>query len=326
VTLAGKGETRKGKREQGPSTDSALNKRVHVPTLRIIRFSFQVIFFVLLSAGLFQLASVAFPLSVIPVLSSSAQPGVTAISAFDALQYGMSAAIPLLLAIALAVFLLSAVIIGKGFCAFVCPFGFAQDVVGYIRSAIRFKEATLSPKTVRSASRFKYYILIIVLFVAGAVGISTVLGSRAYVASAIGLFSDVPFAVLSPADTLFATIPQLIIQGKLLIVGWSILLWLRVVILFISLGGALWIPRMFCRYLCPISALMAPMNRYTIVGLERNVIKCTGDKCKKCERACPMDVPIFSGTEKRFSKHPECIMCLVCKDVCEEKAIRFAII
>jgi polyferredoxin len=326
MTLAGKGEKRKDKKEQVSSADSAHKKHMHIPTLRITRFSLQVIFFGLLSAGLFQLVSLAFPLSVIPVLSSSGQPGVTAIGAFDALQYGISAAIPVLLAIAVAIFLLSAVIIGKGFCAFVCPFGFAQDIVGYIRSAIKFKGVTLSPKAVRSASRFKYYILIIVLFVAGVVGVSTVLGSRGYVAGAIGLFSDVPFAVLSPADTLFATIPQLILQGKPLIVGWSILLWLRVVILVISLGGALWIPRMFCRYLCPISALMAPMNRYTIVGLERNVIKCLGDKCKKCERACPMDVPIFSGPEKRFSKHPECIMCLVCKDVCEEKAIKFATI
>jgi ferredoxin-type protein NapH len=104
------------------------------------------------------------------------------------------------------------------------------------------------------------------------------------------------------------------------------LLWLRVVILVISLGGAFYIPRMFCRYLCPIGALMGPMNRYTIVGLERNLVKCRGDRCKKCERACPMDVPIFAGTDKRFSKHPECIMCLICKDVCEEKAIRFATI
>jgi ferredoxin-type protein NapH len=314
------------KKGQVANETSARKERRHIPTLRITRFFLQVLFFLLLNAGLFGITSLAFPLAVIPVLSSSAAPGVTALSAFDALQYGMSAAIPVLLAIAVAVFLLSAVTVGKGFCAFVCPFGFAQDLVGYIRSATKFKGGTLSPKSVKSATRFKYYILLVVLFVAAVVGVSAVLGSRGYVSGAIGAFGDVPFAVLSPADTLFAIIPQLMLQGKPLIVGWGILLWLRVVILVISLGGAFFVPRMFCRYLCPIGALMAPMNRYTIIGLERNVVKCQGEKCKKCEKVCPMDVPIFSGSEKTFSKHPECIMCLVCKDACEEKAIRFATI
>lgn len=325
--MAGKQERNREKKKEQIATETSTGKgRNHIPTLRITRFVLQVLFFLLLNAGLFGLTSLAFPLSVIPVLSSSAAPGVTAISAFDALQYGLSAAIPVLLAIAVAVFLLSAVTVGKGFCAFVCPFGFAQDLVGYVRSAARFKGGTLSPKSVKSATRFKYYILLIVLFLAAVVGASAVLGTRSTASSAIGAFADVPFAVLSPADTLFAIIPQLVLQHVHLIVGWGILLWLRVVILVISLGGAFYIPRMFCRYLCPIGALMAPMNRYAIIGLERNVVKCQGEKCKKCEKVCPMDVPIFTGPENRFSKHPECIMCLVCKDVCEEKAIKFATI
>jgi ferredoxin-type protein NapH len=237
----------------------------------------------------------------------------------------LSAAIPVLLVIAVAVFLLSAVTVGKGFCAFVCPFGFAQDLVGFVRRAAGFEGGTLSPKRVKTFTRFKYYILSIVLFLAAVTGVYAVLGYREVVTGAIGAFADVPFSVLSPADTLFAIIPQLILQWPSTS-GWGILLWLRIAILVISLGGAFYIPRMFCRYVCPIGALMAPMNRYAIIGLERNVIKCHGEKCKKCERACPMDVPIFTGAENRFTKHPECIMCLVCKDVCEEKAIKFAAI
>jgi polyferredoxin len=324
--MARKDEKSKEKKKQVSTETSTKGKRRHVPTLRIGRLFFQVLFFLLLNAGLFGLASLAFPLPVIPVLSSSAAPGVTAISAFDALQYGLSAAIPILLVIAVAVFLLSAVTVGKGFCAFVCPFGFAQDLVGYVRRATGYKGATPSPKTVRTYTRIKYYILFIILLLTIIVGVSALLGSRGTVVSAIGTFADVPFAVLSPADTLFAIVPQLILHKQPLIVGWSILLWLRVIILFISLGGAFYIPRMFCRYLCPVGALMAPMNRYTIIGLERNVVKCRGESCKKCEKVCPMDVPIFTGAENRFSKHPECIMCLTCKDVCEEGAIRFATI
>jgi polyferredoxin len=321
-----KQEKRKNKEKEQAASEGSLGKeRRHVPALRITRFFFQVVFFLLLNAGLFKLTSLVFPLPVIPVLSSSAAPGVTAISAFDALQYGLSDAIPILVVIAIAVFLLSAVTVGKGFCAFVCPFGFAQDLVGYVRRAAGFEGRTISPKSVKTYTRLKYYILLIVLFLAVVTGAYAVLGYRGIVSGAIGTFADVPFAVLSPADTLFAIIPQLILKWPS-ISTWGILLWVRVIILVISLAGAFYIPRMFCRYVCPISALMAPMNKYAIIGLERNVIKCQGERCKKCEKACPMDVPIFTGQEKRFTKHPECIMCLVCKDVCKEKAIRFATI
>jgi polyferredoxin len=313
----------KEKREESSTKVTANEKRTHLPTLRILRLLLQILFFVLLNAGLFQLASLAFPIPVIPVLSSSGAPGVTAASAFDALQYGLSAAIPLLLAVAVAVFVLSAVLIGKGFCAFVCPFGFAQDLVGFLRRPLHVKQVTLSVKRTKSMTSLKYYILGAVLLLAAVVGITTLIVNRTYATKMFGIFSDVPFSVLSPADTLFATLPELIILGKPWVVGWGFLLWLRVIILGGSLIAAVVIPRAFCRYICPIAALMAPLNRYAVIGLERNPVKCIGERCRMCEKACPMDVPIFSGEVKRFSRHSECIMCLVCKDVCGHKGIRF---
>nr|MDO8134435.1 4Fe-4S binding protein [Candidatus Njordarchaeum guaymaensis] len=323
--MSGKPEKPKEKREEEVAPPATKTRNRRIPLLRMLRFSLQVIFFILLNAGLFQLASLAFPIPVIPVLSSSAAPGVTAISAFDALQYGLSATLPILLVIGLGVFIISALLVGKAFCAYVCPFGFAQDIVAYLRRPLNIKEVKLSPKNARTASNMKYYILATVLIVASVVGIAAVVGSRSYAVQALGIFSDVPFAVVSPADTLFATIPEMIILGKTLITSWSILLWTRIIILLISLFAAFYIPRAFCRYICPIAALMAPLNRYSLIGLERNVVKCLGEKCKLCEKACPMDVPIFTGPEKRFSKHPQCIMCLTCKDVCKEKSIKFAL-
>jgi len=323
--MSGKPGKRKEKKEEevAPSPTKTTERRI--PLLRILRFSLQVIFFILLNAGLFQLTSLAFPIPVIPVLSSSAAPGVTAISAFDALQHGLSAALPALFSIGVGVFIISALLVGKAFCAYVCPFGFAQDLVAYLRRPLNAKEVRLSPKNERSASGIKYYILAIVLIVAGAMGIATLLRSRSYAVQALGIFSDVPFAVASPADTLFATIPEMIILGRTLITSWSIMLWIRIIILLISLFAAFYIPRAFCRYVCPVAALMSPLNRYSLIGLERNVVKCLGEKCKLCEKACPMDVPIFTGPEKRFNKHPQCIMCLTCKDVCKEESIKFAL-
>jgi ferredoxin-type protein NapH len=322
--MSGKSEKRRGEREEAALPASKTQKR-RIPTLRILRFFLQVIFFILLNAGLFKLTSLAFPMPVIPVLSSSAAPGVTAISAFDALQYGLSTAAPVLIVVGLGVFILSALIVGKAFCAYVCPFGFAQDLLTFVRRVVPIKEATLSPKNERSASRVKYYILAVVLIVASVVGIASAVWERSYAVLAVGIFSDVPFAVVSPADTLFATVPQMIILGKTIIASWSIFLWIRIVILLLSLLATLYISRAFCRYICPVAAIMGPLNKYSLIGLDRNLVKCIGEKCKLCEKACPMDVPIFTGPTKTFSKHPQCIMCLTCKDVCREKAIRFTI-
>jgi polyferredoxin len=323
--MSEKPEKRKEKKEEEEVPQTTKTGKRRFPLLRLLRFSIQVIFFILLNAAVFQVASLAFPRGVIPVLSSSAAPGVEAVSAFDALQYGLSAALPVLLLVALGSFIISAMVVGKGFCAFVCPFGFAQDLVAYLRRPLKAKEVKLSPKNEKNASRIKYLILLTVIFVATAVGIAAVLGKRSYAVQALGIFSDVPFAVASPADTLFATIPEMVILGKTWIAGWSILLWVRVVILVICLAAAFYIPRAFCRYVCPIAAIMSPLNRYSLIGLKRNVIKCQGEKCKLCEKVCPMNVPIFTWPEKRFSKHPQCIMCLTCKDVCREKAIKFSL-
>jgi ferredoxin-type protein NapH len=321
LTMPSKKAKEQEKLEDSSSKAAPHEKRRHIPILRISRLLLQVLFFILLYAGLFQLASLAFPIQMIPVLSSSAAPGVTAVSALDALEHGLSSAILVLFSFALAVFLISGVLVGKGFCSFVCPFGFVQDIIDYVRRPLRKKEVMLSVKTTRSMTRFKYYILGLVLLLITVSGISTVVVSRAYAVRMLGIFSDIPFSVLSPADTLFALIPNL--DGHWF-TDWGVTLWLRIIILAISLIGAVYIPRFFCRYVCPIAALMAPMNKYTIIGLERNPVKCIGEKCKICERACPMDVPILTSQEKRFSKHPECILCLVCKDACEHKAIRFA--
>ncbi|WXG46443.1 MAG: 4Fe-4S binding protein [Candidatus Atabeyarchaeum deiterrae] len=316
----------KKERKDRPNPMSETSKRgIHIPILRILRFFLQVLFFVILNAGLFQLVSVAFPIPIIPVLSSSGAPGVTAISAFDALQHSISAVIPLLLLAAVAVFLVSALLVGKAFCGYVCPFGFAQDLVAYIRVPLKTKELAMSPKTTKTVLRIKYYILGVIVILVTVVGAATLAGNRGYALSAIGAFGDMPFSVFSPSDTLFAVIPELIILQKPLIIGWSLLLWSRMVILVISLGAVILIPRAFCRYICPIAALMGPLNKYSIVGLERNVVKCKGERCKKCEKVCPMGVPVFTGPEKRFSKHPQCILCLRCKDECREKAIRFAV-
>lgn len=47
---------------------------------------------------------------------------------------------------------------------------------------------------------------------------------------------------------------------------------------------------------------------------------CNG--CGRCEKACPMSLPVSTLLAKGSIEHPECIQCGVCCDVCRKDACR----
>lgn len=76
----------------------------------------------------------------------------------------------------------------------------------------------------------------------------------------------------------------------------------------------MFIHRPFCKYLCPLGAFYALFNRFSFYQMHLNREKCVD--CKKCERACPMDVEVTKQINSS-----ECIRCGKCKNVCPTGAI-----
>ena len=66
---------------------------------------------------------------------------------------------------------------------------------------------------------------------------------------------------------------------------------------------------------------MAIMNRFSFLGLRRDLVKCVKGECRLCVEACPMNVHVLDLPWKKFSD-PECIYCMKCVDACPDKAIR----
>jgi ferredoxin-type protein NapH len=287
---------------------------------RVVQF----LCFVLFSALVF--GAGALPV-VLPVLWTwGQQPNVVG-DAFTAVQFWLySGVFPWLAA---ASFLVTGVLIGKSMCGWVCPFGFVQDLLGFVRR----KQTDFSVRTHGSMVYVKYAIAGVALFVSFSFAGAKAAGVGSAYESALGVLVRVPFTYFSPAEMLFGTLPRgvqylgSVVAGKsaLDVLGslgsLSPLFWASFVFMVAVLVLAAFVPRGFCRYLCPHGAIMAVLNRFSLIGLRRDPVKCERGGCGLCVAACPMRVPILDLPWEKFS-HEECIYCLKCVDACKDGALR----
>ncbi|MEM2394519.1 MAG: 4Fe-4S binding protein [Candidatus Bathyarchaeia archaeon] len=230
--------------------------------------------------------------------------------------------------LAVASFLIVGVLIGKSLCGWVCPFGFIQDLLNFVK--VRKKE--IPPKTHETLTYIKYIVLGIVLLISLTFSASKILGTHKRYESAFGIFAYAPFTALSPAETLFATIPKTgqsffvtIIEKSASealsgILSLPMLFWVQLFILIMVIVLTVYIPRGWCKYFCPHGAIMAILNRFSFLGLRRDPVKCVKGECRECVKACPMQVRILDLPWEKFSDK-ECIYCLKCVDACPNKAV-----
>ncbi|UCD95855.1 MAG: 4Fe-4S binding protein [Candidatus Bathyarchaeota archaeon] len=290
--------------------------------IRTLRLISQIVFFLLLNAVLFGVEPSAL---LLPILQSLGNPAATAGDAFAVMQYQLyQRVVPWLPLASLIVF---TVLLGRMLCAWICPFGFIQDILGFLKR--RHREISL--RTHNEMLYIKYLILGLVLFISLTVSLSVVAGLGNSYRNALGVFAQAPFNALSPHDTLFGVLPVSIFNvitaeapfaGILEGIGSiPVLFWVRLFILALVIVFSVYTPRSWCKYLCPVGAEMALLNHFSFLGLKRDPVQCTKSSCRRCVEACPMRVPILDQPWEKFT-HPECTYCLECVDACKTRAIR----
>ena len=269
----------------------------------------------------------------LPVLHSIWTPQKTIGDAFSSLQLMLyEVTFPWL---PIAAFLLTAVILGRATCGWMCPFGFIQDLLGYIKR----KHSEVSSRTHNDMIKVKYGVLLIVLFISGSLSVLLATGMGQSFERALGAFASAPFDILSPANTIFATLPEIVLETRYAIPYWfetggdifgaiineilskPIVFWVQLTIVLGVVVLGMYIPRSWCRYFCPHGAALAFLNRFSFLGLERDPVKCTKAGCRACIEVCPMKVPILELPWEKFTD-PECIYCLKCVTACTTKAIK----
>lgn len=320
------------KEEEKPSIKGRLTrvKRFIVSfqtTRTIVQFLFFFLFF-----GLF-LGFGPWPI-LVPVIGLLGVPTKTMGDALGSLQYMLYQPVPPLLA--LASIFIAAVILNRAFCAWACPFGLVQDMLNLVKK----RHTRVSPRTHSQMIYVKYLVLAATVLISGTLAASVAAGIGSSYKEALGVFALAPFNALSPADTLFAVVPRTVIDARYAlsdllakpeadvsgaiigsITSVSVLFWARIFILALTFVLVIYVPRGWCRYVCPQGAFSALFSRFSFLGLRRDPVRCSKAGCRDCVDVCPMLVPILEEPWEKFT-HPECIMCLKCVDACSTKAIK----
>jgi polyferredoxin len=232
--------------------------------------------------------------------------------------------LPAALFLALA-FLPVTILFGRAFCGWVCPFGTLHHATSF---AGRPSAAERGVKT--AGSRWKYLVLLFfagaALFGLQAAGIldpisflvrSLSLSVLPAVNAALRAFLDWGYALPSRSVSEIFDGAYSFLQAHFLSFHPS--RYRQAFLFFLLFAGALALnrhrTRFFCRFVCPLGALLGLLSRLGLLRLSMND-RCTG--CMKCRDACAGGAnPHVAGSWSPS----ECVTCFNCTAACPEDAL-----
>lgn len=190
---------------------------------------------------------------------------------------------------------LSALLLGRAFCAWFCPLGLVGEWLHGLRSRLLPEEWT-PPRWLDVVLRGqKFLVLAFLLFI---------------------VLIAVPDAALpgyftSPYHQA-ADMKMGAFFFNLTLISGLCLCWVLLLTATFRQG--------FCRYLCPYGAWLALLGLLTVLRIRRDPARClrsAGHDCDKCSRACPSRIQVHQLIAVRSL---ECTSCLSCVAACPKRA------
>ena len=169
---------------------------------------------------------------------------------------------------------------GRGFCGWFCPFGTLNDLLSFRKKRIR-----------SSLSLSKYAVLAGTLIAAWT-------------------FADTMFCKLCPAASIEASLPYLFLGVAKVNTPFLV----HMATLGGTIIGMVLISRFWCRYLCPMGAVLSLFNRVSLLQLKLNPDRCT--LCNSCTASCPMGLEPHTEHDNH-----NCIKCGACTESCALDAL-----
>ncbi len=179
---------------------------------------------------------------------------------------------------------------GKGFCGWICPFGSLQEWIRIGGAKLFKQKKSLLPPVVDAKMRYLKYGVVLLIVI------------PTYITGRMVFENYDPFVAFFH----FGKNITRHLQPAYIILG--------VVLVF-----SLFIGRFWCRYFCPLGAVLGLLNKISFFSIKRVAESCTN--CELCDTKCPVDIKL-SNIDRL--KSAECIACLESEQACPQKGALLA--
>jgi ferredoxin-type protein NapH len=245
------------------------------------------------------------------------------------------------LAVVFGVVIVAAILFGRVFCGWICPFGLYVDLMTRLRKAFKINHRNFSDKFNTRFHQLAYIILALIIVVSVVFGAQAIAGTQIVPGSQKGGFVwqylSAPFCQVCPMKPLCILTevglglmkPDWVVQnttGQFLQLGFY-LTSVNILILAIVTAAAFFFRRSWCR-ICPLGALIALFNRFPpfkwISGVRLNKVESKCTKCGICKRVCPTQVKEVYEDKSGDVASSQCTYCLRCVEMCpNEDCLQF---
>lgn len=179
--------------------------------------------------------------------------------------------------------LLMTLIVRRAFCAYLCPIGTLSEWLYALGRRLRLPSLAVPPAVDRVLAGAKYLLLALIVYFTWRAG-------------------ELIFRGFDPCYALISRH------------GPDITAWAYVTAAAVVVGSlVMTIP--FCRWFCPLAAVLNPFSRFGLARVKRDGEACSG--CGQCAKACPMDIPVDQLTQVTAAR---CLSCLNCVEACRRRS------
>ena len=204
-----------------------------------------------------------------------------------------------------AVFAVSALLLSKLWCGWICPFGTLQDMLSALRKKAGIREIDF-PWYIRDALKPVKYVFLALIFVVPPLITAGILSDDFYIL----------FCKICPAHPIM---PLFAGDVRRLALDYSntvtlILTFLNVFFAGVTVIGSFFKDRFFC-LVCPMLPLIQLFSRFSPLQFTKKARRCSG--CGNCQRLCPMEIrDVHDAKEDKNVMTEDCILCTNCMQAC----------
>ncbi len=241
--------------------------------------------------------------------------------------------------------------VGRVWCNWMCPFGILHHFFGWIGNRRNTKQM-IEVNRYRKIYSIKYYILTAMLVMASLWIVPTVIDapgeilqayrgselpqtgvSRVFAAVGAGISRSAEMHKLSNGTLQIGLLDPIALTVRSMTTSvlptvhkatesvytepreyWQA--WIVGLIFLGFLFANWWIPRFFCRVVCPLGALLGVFSRFALWRIDRDPVRCTD--CDLCLKSCE-----GASDPQADLRKSECFVCLNCIEDCPHDALTF---